>query len=177
MKDKKWINIKEYAQQQGITYEAGRQAVRRHRKKLQSEGHMIIQKNKTLLDEDAVAFLAGKHHKPKMTVRNSKDIWNSMTDAEKLENTQSRLDFARRDVETWTDKYMEIRKENTQLKEELESTKQLLQASMKKYDDMERKYYELLSNFGTIKNKIIDKIYDMDVLKEILTIIENQLDK
>ena len=142
MKDKKWINIKEYAELQGITYEAGRQAVRRHRQKLQSEGHMIIQKNKTLLDEDAVAFLAGKHHKPKMAVRNSKDIWNSMTDAE-----------------------------------ELESTKQLLQASIKKYDDMEGKYYELLSTFGTIKNKIIDKIYDMDVLTEILTIIENQLDK
>ena len=58
-KEGKMINLKEYAKQNNISYEAVRKQVRRYQKEL--EGHIFKQDGKTqYLDEEAVAFLNDK---------------------------------------------------------------------------------------------------------------------
>ena len=181
MSEEKWITIQEYSEERQITLEAARQAVRRYKKELQEQGHLKIVKHKTMLDEEAVKFLSTTHHRKKPMFRSAKDIWDEKSDSEKYQITEIKLNYARRDCETYTNLFYESRKENGNLSEridelerELSSIKDELQESKAKYRNMKERYYSLADALGRVKNILIERIYDPGTLREILNILDNE---
>lgn len=169
MEDKKtWITIKDYAIRQGISYEAARQAVRRYKSQLQNKGHLLIENNKTWLDEEAVAFLQETHHKPKKKTRDFSNDWEGMDDKRKVNELVKKQSFLIEEVNNLTDMYLEEKRKKDRLQEELESTKATLERIQKKHYDKEAQFYFLMQILSKVKTTVISKTNDVDTMEEIL---------
>ncbi len=75
------IQIKDYAKEKHVTYEAVRKQIKRYEADL--EGHIIRQGNTQFLDEEAVAFLDGKRAtNPVVIYEHDKDVQIEQLQAE-----------------------------------------------------------------------------------------------
>ena len=109
------ISLKDYAKENGVTYEAVRQQVSRYKKELQ--GHVHKQGRTRFLDDEAVAFL--QEH----LLREPIAVFNGSPDAALIEALKQENELLKRQKEALYNKLVEVQ---DQLNREKDRTKQLL---------------------------------------------------
>lgn len=109
------ISLKDYAKENGVTYEAVRQQVARYKKEL--EGHIRKEGRTRFLDDYAVEFL--QEHRLKEPIA----VFQGSPDAELIEALKQENEALKRQKEALYNKLVQVQE---QLNREKDRTKQLL---------------------------------------------------
>lgn len=152
------MSFQEYANMQGITYEAVRRQTLKHQAAL--EGHIIQRSNAKYLDDYAVDFLQKNSRKPLAQTEDSKHIREQL----KLlhQDISGKMMISIEDLQHFISDQQELallRSENEKLKQANKSLKQSFEDLQSKYDALDQKCNEF-QNEISILNERIDNARD-----------------